>query len=197
MKLLSIMLGMFVSVAFLVAFVLPKEKGSRSANHFTRAEIQRGAYLVNTIGGCNDCHTPRIMTPKGPVPDFKRMLSGAPADEKVPEIPKGTLGPNGWGFLGTGDGTIFAGPWGVSFAANLTPDSATGIGDWTEKTFVDAMRKGQYWGSGRPLLPPMPWQEIGRMSNNDLRDIYAYLRSIRPVHNMVHDPIPPAQTVHH
>lgn len=196
MKSVTVTLAAIAAVAVLAAFVMPKRNSKRAVSHFTKAEIEHGAYLV-MAGGCNDCHSPKVMTAEGPVPDFKRLLSGAPEDEKVPEIPKGALGPNGWGFLGTGDGTIFAGPWGVSFAANLTPDSSTGIGDWTEKMFVDAMRKGQYWGSGRPLLPPMPWQGIGKMSNNDLRDIYAYLKSINPVHNMVHDPIPPAQAFHH
>ncbi len=156
---------------------------------YTKAQIRRGAYLVNTIGGCNDCHTPKEMTPHGPVLDMKMFLAGAPSDEKVPAVPKGLWKKGGWALLGTKDGTTFAGPWGVSFAANLTPDTATGIGIWTESMFIKAMRVGKFWGSGRPLLPPMPWEEIGKLSTNDLRDIFAYLMSVKPVRNSVPGPI--------
>lgn len=175
----------------ILGFEFGKLPTTESANRYTRTQIQRGSYLVNAIGGCNDCHTPKEMTPHGPALDMKMFLAGAPSDEKVPPIPKG-LGKKGhWVLLGTMDGTTFAGPWGVSFAANLTPDTATGIGGWTERMFIKAMRKGKFWGTGRPLLPPMPWEEIGRMSTNDLRDIFAYLMSIRPVRNEVPNPVPP------
>jgi hypothetical protein len=55
-------------------------------------------------------------------------------------------------------GTAFAGPWGVSFAANLTPDLETGLGTWTEDMFVRALRTGTHRGEpqGRKLYPPWP-----------------------------------------
>ncbi|MGC8594689.1 MAG: c-type cytochrome [Candidatus Kryptoniota bacterium] len=166
--------------------------GNDRKTHYSSSEIARGRYLVE-LGGCNDCHTPKIFTKNGPVPDTSKLLSGAPENESVPTIPPDVLGQRRWGMLGTNDGTIFAGPWGVSFASNLTPDSATGIGGWTEKMFVQALRTGRYWGNGRPLLPPMPWQGLAKLSDRDIKAIYAYLRSIKPVHNLVHSPIPPGK----
>ena len=89
--------------------------------------------------------------------------------------------------------TAFSGPWGVSYSANLTPDDETGLGKWTEKTFIDALRTGKHLGKGRPILPPMPWQGIGTATDSDLKAIYAYLRSIKPLKNAVPDPIEPVQ----
>jgi hypothetical protein len=87
--------------------------------------------------------------------------------------------------------TEWAGPWGVSFAANLTPDEVTGIGAWTPEVFIKAMRTGKHMGSGRPILPPMPWPGIGKMSDDDLRAIFAYLHTLKPVNNQVPLPVAP------
>jgi mono/diheme cytochrome c family protein len=153
--------------------------------------VSRGGYLVNA-GGCNDCHTPKIMTANGPEPDMTRLLSGQPADAPVPAIPKGAIGPSGWMAMTTGDMTAWAGPWGVSFAANLTPDNVTGTGAWTETAFIKAMRTGKHLGAGRSILPPMPWEGIGKLSDDDLKAVFAYLRSIEPISNQVPQPLPPA-----
>jgi hypothetical protein len=91
----------------------------------------------------------------------------------------------------TNDLTAWVGPWGTSFAANLTPDSNTGLGSWTEEMFMKALRTGKHLGQGRDILPPMPWQMIGQMTDRDLKSVFAYLRSIPPVNNMVPDPISP------
>jgi mono/diheme cytochrome c family protein len=152
--------------------------------------IARGRYLV-TLGGCNDCHTPKLLTPKGPVPDSSRMLAGHPADSKVPPVPPGVLGPDGWGALVTADLTAWAGPWGVSFTANLTPDN-TGLAPWTPEQFIQTMRTGKHLGTGRPILPPMPWYDIGKLTDDDLRAVFAYLRTLKPVQNPVPAPVPPA-----
>src|SRR5437870_2909027 len=83
-------------------------------------QLARGAYLV-TIGGCNDCHTPLKMGPKGPEPDRDRMLSGHPQSLVMTPPPK--QAPNGpWMWSGAVTNTAFAGPWGISYARNLTPD---------------------------------------------------------------------------
>ena len=152
--------------------------------------IARGRYLV-TLGGCNDCHTPKLLTPSGPVPDSGRMLSGYPADSKLPPIPPGVLGPDRWGALVTADLTAWVGPWGVSFTANLTPD-ATGLGGWTPEQFIQTMRTGKHLGIGRQILPPMPWYDIGQLTDDDLRAVFAYLRTLKPVQNAVPAPLPPA-----
>jgi hypothetical protein len=89
-------------------------------------------------------------------------------------------------------GTAFSGPWGVSFAANLTPDQNTGLGIWTEDMFMKTLRTGRHMGASREILPPMPWFNYGEMTDADLKAVYAYLRTIPPVHNRVAVPLPPA-----
>jgi mono/diheme cytochrome c family protein len=153
---------------------------------------ERGKYLVN-VAGCNHCHSPKVMGPMGPEPDTTQLLAGHPAASKPGDVPAGVLAPDKWFILTTGDLTAWAGPWGVSFAKNLTPDTATGLGSWTEAMFVKALRTGKDMGEGRPILPPMPWSDIGHLNDGDLKAIFAYLRSLKPIANAVPDPIPPAQ----
>lgn len=152
------------------------------------ASVERGKYLV-TVVGCNDCHTPLKMGASGPEPDMSRMLSGHPQQLKLPAPPR-PQGP--WVWSGSATNTAFAGPWGVTYAPNLTPDVNTGMGIWTEEMFVKAMRTGRHFGQARPIQPPMPWQALSRMTDQDLKSIYAYLRSIPPVTNLVPDYQPPA-----
>lgn len=150
--------------------------------------IKRGEYLV-TIGGCNDCHSPKKMTDQGPVPDPELLLSGHPASIPVSSFDSTTA--SNW-ILFHPMGTASRGPWGISYAANLTPD-ATGIGNWSEEQFFNAMRKGWYKGmeGTRPLMPLMPWQNYQNMSEEDLRAIFAYLKSLPPVKNVVPAYTPP------
>lgn len=153
--------------------------------------VKRGEYLV-TIGGCNDCHSPKIMTDRGPAPDPKRLLSGHPAGEALPVIPdKKMVTPGQW-TLFSPSLTAAVGPWGTSFAANLTPDD-TGIGNWTEAQFFKAIREGKSKGldGTRPMLPPMPWFNFAKMTDDDLRAVFAYLQSLPPVNNAVPNPLPP------
>src|SRR5499427_2134670 len=141
----------------------------------------RGKYLVNGIG-CNDCHTPLKMGANGPEPDMTRFLSGHP--EQMGALPAAK--PQGpWLWAGAATNTAFTGPWGVSYAANLTPDQNTGLGIWTEDMFVRAMRTGRHMGTSREILPPMPWPAFRNASDSDLKAIYAYLRSIPAIKNQV------------
>lgn len=169
------------------------KKAEEQAKVAARAKVKRGQYLVR-LGGCNDCHTPFKMGPNGPEPDQSRLLSGHPETLKMPPPPK--LGNGPWVWAAAGTNTAFAGPWGVSYTANLTPDRLTGIGIWDEKMFVKTLRTGRHWGVSRPILPPMPWQNIGQSTDEDLSAIYAYLRSLKPIRNQVPDPViappPPA-----
>ncbi|HJW92423.1 MAG TPA: diheme cytochrome c-553 [Thermoanaerobaculia bacterium] len=159
---------------------------AKSTNVPTKQQqIARGEYLV-TVGGCNDCHTPLKMGPKGPQPDMSRMLSGHPENFAMPPAPKGN---GAWMWSGAATNTAFAGPWGVSFARNLTPDDHTGIGIWSEEMFVNTIRSGKHWGVSRPILPPMPWANYAKMNDEDLRSVYTYLRSIKPVKNQVPDAV--------
>jgi hypothetical protein len=131
------------------------------------------------------------MTPQGPVPDESRALSGHPATEKLAPVPVGIPTMGAWEVAANGGFTAYLGPWGTSFARNLTPDVATGLGSWTEQMFIDTIRQGKHQGAGRPLLPPMPWPMYRQMTDDDLKAVFAYLRSIPAVNNAVPEPLPP------
>lgn len=156
--------------------------------------VERGKYLV-TICACNDCHSPKVLTPKGPDVDTTRPLSGHPAGSPMPNLPDSIIGmtPDRWGAITSGDMTAWRGPWGTSFTFNLTPDKETGIGSWTEDMFIKALRTGKHMGKGRDILPPMPWMLYGQMTDRDLKSVFAYLQSLKPVANAVPDPIPPPE----
>ena len=86
--------------------------------------VARGKILV-MFGGCHDCHTPKNMTPQGPVPNMSRQLSGHPAGQPLPPVDKKALTPGYWMMM-TPDFQTYVGPWGISYPANLTPDEQTG-----------------------------------------------------------------------
>ena len=90
--------------------------------------------------------------------------------------------------------TAAAGPWGVSFAANLTPDQS-GIGTWTEEQFKKALTQGKFKGldGARILLPPMPWFNFTELKDEDTKAIFAYLKSLPPVKNVVPAHVPPEE----
>ncbi|MGB8332765.1 MAG: hypothetical protein WCE62_21755 [Polyangiales bacterium] len=156
------------------------------------ALIGRGQYLVAT-SGCDDCHSPKIFTEMGPHPDPKRRLSGHPAGSTLPAVPYDLLSPDKWGAVTTPDMTAWAGPWGISFGVNLTPHP-DGLGLWTEEQFVKSLKSGMHLGVGRPVLPPMPWPNYSKMSDEDLRAMFAYLKTLPPIANLVPQPTPPQLT---
>src|SRR5688500_5742002 len=151
--------------------------------------VERGRYLVNSIG-CGDCHTPKKMGANGPEEDHARMFSGHPENSNFPPPPQ--LGNGPWIASASWDLTAWSGPWGISYAMNLTPDENTGIGSWSEETFVKALRTGRHMGVSRPILPPMPWWAFRKFNDEDLKSVYAYLRTIPPVKNRVPLPVEPA-----
>lgn len=150
--------------------------------------VARGEFLVR-MGGCDDCHTTKKMGPNGPEPDMSQRLAGHPQAMVMPPAPQ--LPPGPWMATVAGTLTAWSGPWGVSFTANLTPDAETGLGKWTEEEFLAALRSGRHQGRGRQILPPMPWQAYSTLPEEDLKAIWAYLRTLPPVHNKVPDPIAP------
>ena len=152
------------------------------------ARAARGKYLVDT-GGCGDCHTPLKIGANGPEPDMARLLSGHPEALMMPPAPKLPNGP--WQVVVSATNTAWAGPWGVTFTANLTPD-ATGLRAWSAKQFADTMRTGKHLGVGRAILPPMPIPAYRNFNDADLEAIFAYLQSIPAVKNQVPAPLPPA-----
>jgi mono/diheme cytochrome c family protein len=150
-----------------------------------------GEHLV-ILGGCNDCHTPKKMGPRGPELDSTKLLSGHPA--KMPPIDVDRKAMAAKGIILTQDLTEWVGPWGISYTANLTPDE-TGIATWTIDQFKNVIRHGKYHGmmNGRDILPPMPWEMYQHMSDDEIAAIFAYLKTIPAVSNQVPPPVPPAQ----
>ena len=183
-------LFLLVATVGVTTSVMSQRKKSSSGKFPKDSMVKRGQYLVMT-SACHDCHSPKIFTKMGPIPDTTRLLSGHPADQKLPDVPPGVLGPDKWGALTTNDLTAWVGPWGTSFTQNLTPDVETGIGSWTEDMFIKAIRNGKHMGVGRQILPPMPWDMYRNMNDDDLKAIFAFLKSLPAISNAVPDPISP------
>ena len=154
----------------------------------TDPTVARGRYLVGT-SGCMDCHTPMKMGANGPEWDMSRLLSGHPEGLVMPPVPKLPEGP--WQMIASATNTAWAGPWGVSFTANLTPDMETGLGRWSERDFMTAIRTGKHQGRGRDILPPMPIPVYKNYTDDDLKAIFAFLRTLPPVRNRVPEPWAP------
>lgn len=188
-KLIAIMT---FSVLILASCNRPKEKKVaviEEANVKTMNLEERGEYLVSIIG-CADCHTPKKMTEMGPVPDMDRYMMGFDSSGALPPIPENVpLGP--WALF-AGDLTAAVGPWGTSYAGNLTPHE-TGIGSWTLDQFKKAIKEGKYKGldGSRPIMPPMPVEAYRSMNDEDVEAIFAYLKSLKPIENVVPVYIPP------
>lgn len=176
------------AVAGFVACTDTTAREETKVEGMTQAEmVKRGEYLVSFIG-CDDCHSPKKMVPGGEpeiIPELR--LSGYPSTRPFLK-PDSSVINNGWMLFGP-DLTSAAGPWGVSFAANLTSDP-TGIGNWKEENFIRAIREGKFKGlkESRPLLPPMPWFVYKNMTDDDLKSIFAYLKTTPPVENVVPAP---------
>ena len=176
---------LLVAVTVVLGGCMPAEEPSPTPEEM----VERGRYLV-TVSGCNDCHTPKVFAGGGTALDESRLLSGHPAELDIPEFSFDDIGPGRWVLINE-HLTAAVGPWGVSFAANLTPDEETGIGDWTAEEFIGAMRTGTHRGIGRPILPPMPWFNLAMASDEDLQAMFAYLKSLPPIENQVPDAIEP------
>jgi len=164
----------------------PVVPGTAPPNPYGAEQIERGRYLTR-IGSCNDCHTPSIFDLElgVPRPDMTRELAGHP--KGGPE-PGGTVAPTDIGLIGP-TFTSFALPFGTIYSINLTPDIDTGTGTWTEEMFLEIFRSGRHLGGdGRGVLPPMPWLWIRNLRDEDLVAIFAYLRSLPPIHNPATDP---------
>lgn len=159
------------------------------------SEVAWGQHLV-TIGGCNDCHTPKKMGPNGPEFDMSLELSGNPSRQPAPQVDRKEFESRGY-IASTIGFNSYVGPWGISYAANITSDSTTGIGTWTLDQFIRTFRIGKIGGApqGRDLLPPMPWQGIGKMTDAELKAMYTYLESTKPIHNVVPSPVPPVMPI--
>jgi hypothetical protein len=153
------------------------------------SQAEFGKHLA-TVGGCGDCHTPKKMTAQGPVDDSSLLLSGHPSQQPAPSLTAAQLKQ---GLAATNDLTAWIGPWGSSYAANLTPDS-TGLGSWSEDQFITCLSKGLFKGieGSRPLMPPMPANDVKNFTTDEMKAIFAYLKTVKPIHNVVPDYRPPS-----
>lgn len=134
--------------------------------------------------------------PVGRVPDpprtdavqYGRYLAGPVAHCAECHTPRGASGGRDASRLFAGGGE-FHGPWGTSYSTNLTPDAETGIGKLTDEQVVAGIYGVHR--AGRPALPPMPWPYFaGKIADPDLKAIVAYLRSLKPIRNVVPTPAP-------
>ena len=163
----------YVSAAAAVAAVLAVSTPAY-AQQANNAQVERGRYLVR-ITGCHDCHSPKV---QGMTPNLDLALSGRPASTQLPTETKTEV-------HASPDLTAWTGPWGYSIAANLTPDAATGLGTrYTEASFITTMRTGKK-PNGTPVMPPMPSDVYQNMTDDDLKAIFAYLKTIKPIKNAV------------
>lgn len=183
---------LFAALAVCAALALGAcTQGESSSQGMSQEEmIERGRHLV-TVGDCSICHSPKIMTERGPVVDSSMLLAGHRADAPIPPFPAEELASGHWGTLTNPEFTAWAGPWGISFASNLTPHQVHGSGAWTEAAFIKAMRTGKHLGAGRPILPPMPWEANAAHTDEDLKAMFAYFQSLPPIDNKVPQPVPP------
>jgi cytochrome c553 len=172
---LPLLVGTLVALSALAA---PPKKPANAA------QIERGKYLVS-IAACNDCHSPKDK-PGSMMPDPARFLSGRPSTTPAPAKPV-----NPGEISASGDLTAWFGPWGVSYTANLTPDPKTGLGKrYNEASFIKTIRTGKK-PEGEDLLPPMPWQVYANMTDEDLKAVWAYLQTLKPIVNNVKVSPPP------
>ena len=154
-------------------------KETASYGGYASAELF-GEHLV-TVCACNDCHTPKKMTANGPEPDSSLWLSGHPSTMPAPAVDRADMAKRGLAV--TDMLTAWVGPWGTTYAPNITGDE-TGIGMWSEQQFINCIREGKLKGLSRPLLPPMPWQFYKAMTDEELKAIFAYLKSTKPIKNI-------------
>ena len=153
------------------------------------SQVKWGEHLV-LIGGCTDCHTPKKMTPMGPADDSTLFLSGHPEKLPAPDVDRKQIETKG--IVVTADFTAWVGPWGITYSANLTPDP-TGTGNWTEEQFVYSLRNNMSKGlpASRHLLPPMSMMPAKEMTDDELKAVFAYLKTIKPIKNISVQPTAP------
>ena len=126
-----------------------------------QSPVERGRYLVS-FATCTDCHTPGYLLG---MPDMARFLGGSDVGFEIPGL------------------GVFHGP-------NLTPDTETGLGAWTEQQIITAFTTGMR-PDGRMLAPIMPYHNFANLTPEDAMAIATFLKSLPPVSNKVPGPFGP------
>ena len=165
-KLKKIATWSFTALASLLAVLITVTVGWRPVlgaksrvltdRHFepTPERLARGKYLVEGVLGCLDCHSQRADPPAGLAPVFTNV---------------------GAGRVMVNQGSF------VLAASNITPDTETGAGTWTDDQLARAIREG-IGHDGRTLFPIMPYGDYRGLADADLASVVVYLRSLGPVH---------------
>ena len=168
--------GLMVFSISLIIFIYTRSVNSQNDL------VERGKYLVDAVAACGHCHTPRA----GAEYDMTKYLAGHPENDAYPKYDFSMM-QQGIFLLVSPQLSAFSGPFGTSFATNLTPDNETGLGEWTEQMFIESMRTGHHQGNkeNRKIFPPMPTKHYAQMTDADLKAIWAYLKTIKPVKNDV------------
>lgn len=164
----ALILVLFVAGAIVVATKPSVRAASAESVERTPARLERGAYLVEHVLACFDCHSERHMDRYGYPPRHDRRGSGGNVcwDEDMKL-----------------EGFKICAP-------NITPDQATGIGGWSDGEIMRAIREGVN-RHGKPLFPIMPYTAYASLSDEDTRAIVAYLRTLPPINNTVPERVLP------
>lgn len=155
-----------VNAATILDAPSPRPGQSSPENRFL---ADRGEYLVELLG-CGACHTDGALVGE---PDMDKSLAGSRIGIAASN-PLGNENP------------------GVVFPANITPDTKTGIGHWSDQQIANAIRAGVGRHIGQ-RIPVMPWQAYAKISDEDLAAITAYLRSIEAINHRVPNAVVPGQ----
>lgn len=154
-KLLIVTICIISGIAALIA--CNNVPANTNTTNFTNQDkIERGRYLAETVASCMHCHSER---------DFTRFAGPIKEETK-------------------GMGGVSYPRFGVLYSSNITPDSATGIGTWTDDEIARAIAYGIN-REGDTLYPIMPYFEYNKMSKEDIYSIVAYLRTLKPITNKV------------
>lgn len=178
----------FIAIQFMNACTgkAPEQENKTETAPISQEEkVKNGELLVAKLD-CEICHSPKKMGPQGPEVIPEQRFGGHQANAPLPPTDEKML-KSGW-VLFAPDFTSFIGPWGQSYAANISSDS-TGIGMWTEDQFKKVIREGKFMGldNTRPILPPMPWPAYKHLTDDEISAVFAFLKSTAPVHNVVPD----------
>lgn len=180
----------YITFGLLLLITFVGLKNLSAKNEADKSEIIEKGRIITEIFGCVDCHSPKIQEGEFLVNDPEKLFSGHPADNKLPQFSPDIIGPGKWRGLFTDSMTAWGGPWGISYAANLTPDKKTGIGRLSEDNFVSILNIGIHSNMNRKLMEPMPWKEISELRDDDLKAVFQYLKTVKPVRNNVPESVP-------
>lgn len=150
-------------IACAVIWLAVRKPESRPAStekvEATPERMARGKYLVEHVSPCLDCHSDHVLKFSTPVKPGTEGEGGFIFDKNI-------------GFPG------------VVAAQNITPDPEFGLGKWTDGEIIRAVREGVD-RNGDALFPMMPYEHFRSMSDDDVKAVIVYIRTLKPIHKSV------------